>query len=46
MSLANEGREAQQKEEEVLQRKRKADDDKSWECSFLLVVSRNLDAHS
>jgi hypothetical protein len=31
MNLANEGLEAKRKEEEVVQRKRKAEDDKSWE---------------
>ncbi|GJJ08578.1 hypothetical protein Clacol_002797 [Clathrus columnatus] len=31
MNLANEGLEAKRKEEEVLQRKRKAEDDKTWE---------------
>jgi DnaJ family protein C protein 8 len=29
--MANEGREAQQKDEEVATRKRKADDEKVWE---------------
>lgn len=31
MSLANEGLEARMKEDEVVQRKRKAEDDKLWE---------------
>jgi len=33
--MTNEGREAQAKEQEVIQRKRKAEDDKLWEgmCS-------------
>ena len=31
LTLANEGREAQQAEEEVLKRKRKAEDDVKWE---------------
>lgn len=31
MNLANEGLEAKRKEEEVIHRKRKAEDDKSWE---------------
>lgn len=29
--MTNEGREAQAKEQEVIQRKRKAEDDKLWE---------------
>ena len=36
MNLANEGLEAKRKEEEVVQRKRKAEDDKSWEGALLL----------
>ena len=35
MNLANEGLEAKRKEEEVVQRKRKAEDDKSWEGALL-----------
>jgi len=31
MNLANEGLEARKKEEEVTQRKRKAEEDKTWE---------------
>ena len=31
MNLANEGLEARKKDEEVAQRKRKAEDDKTWE---------------
>jgi len=31
MNLANEGLEARKKDEEVAQRKRKAEDDKNWE---------------
>lgn len=31
MNLANEGLEARKKDEEVAQRKRKAEEDKSWE---------------
>lgn len=31
MNLANEGLEAKKKEDEVNQRKRKAEDDKNWE---------------
>ena len=31
LNLANEGREARQKEEEVATKKRKAEDDKAWE---------------
>ena len=40
MNLANEGLEARKKDEEVAQRKRKAEDDKNWEGTpfmFLLV---------
>jgi hypothetical protein len=35
MNLANEGLEAKRKEDEVVQRKRKAEDDKSWEGALL-----------
>jgi len=31
MSLANEGLEAKRKEEEIIQKKRKAEEDKTWE---------------
>lgn len=34
--MANEGREAQQKDEEVTSRKRKAEDDKVWEGQLSL----------
>jgi len=34
--MTNEGREAQAKEQEVIQRKRKAEDDKVWEGMFPL----------
>lgn len=34
MNLANEGLEARKKEEEVATRKRKAEDDKTWEGAF------------
>jgi hypothetical protein len=37
MNLANEGLEARKKEEEVSTRKRKAEEDKQWEGSFLLL---------
>ena len=41
--MTNEGREAQVKEQEVIQRKRKAEDDKQWEgaCSPLAIVSKH-----
>lgn len=35
MNLANEGLEARKKEEEVAARKRKAEDDKTWEGKFI-----------
>jgi len=39
--MTNEGREAQAKEQEVIQRKRKAEDDQLWEgtCSPLAIAS-------
>jgi DnaJ family protein C protein 8 len=37
MNLANEGLEAKRKEEEVIHRKRKAENDKSWEGAFLFI---------
>ena len=37
MNLANEGLEARKKDEEVAQRKRKAEDDKTWEGTLLLI---------
>lgn len=36
MNLANEGYEAQRKEEEVNLKKRKAEDDKAWEGPFAI----------
>jgi len=41
VQMTNEGREAQVKEQEVIQRKRKAEDDKLWEgmCSPLVIAS-------
>ena len=36
MNLANEGLEARKKEEEVTSRKRKAEEDKTWEGAFRL----------
>lgn len=39
MNLANEGLEAKRKEEEVVQRKRKAEDDKSWEGALLFLLA-------
>lgn len=39
MNLANEGLEAKKKEEEVTARKRKAEEDASWEGSSPLVLS-------
>jgi len=38
MNLANEGLEARKKEEEVTQKKRKAEDDKLWEGKHLLHI--------
>lgn len=35
MNLANEGLEARKKDEEVAQRKRKAEEDKTWEGTLL-----------
>jgi DnaJ family protein C protein 8 len=35
MNLANEGLEARKKDEEVATKKRKAEDDKTWEGSFI-----------
>ena len=37
MNLANEGLEARKKDEEVAQRKRKAEEDKTWEGTLLSV---------
>lgn len=37
MNLANEGLEARKKDEEVAQRKRKAEDDKTWEGALLFI---------
>ena len=34
MNLANEGREAKQKEDEAAAKKRKAEDDQRWEGTF------------
>lgn len=47
MNLANEGLEARKKEEEVTQRKRKAEDDKIWEgalsfAHFCLCMYANI----
>ena len=41
VQMTNEGREAQAKEQEVIQRKRKVEDEKQWEgmCSLLVVSS-------
>jgi len=39
MNLANEGLEARKKDEEVAQRKRKAEDDKNWEGMPVPVLS-------
>jgi DnaJ homolog subfamily C member 8 len=36
MNLANEGLEAKKKEEEVATRKRKAEEDKTWEGSLVI----------
>ena len=38
MNLANEGLEARKKEEEIAVRKRKAEEDKQWEGTFLLAI--------
>ena len=42
MNLANEGLEAKKKEEEVMAKKRKAEDDAAWEgwCSVYALVDR------
>jgi len=40
MNLANEGLEARKKDEEVAQRKRKAEEDKSWEGASTLYLFR------
>lgn len=37
MNLANEGLEARKKDEEVAQRKRKAEDDKTWEGALTVI---------
>ena len=39
MNLANEGLEAKKKEDEVLAKKRKAEDDANWEGMWLLLLS-------
>lgn len=39
MNLANEGLEAKRKEEEVVQRKRKAEDEKSWEGALRFYLT-------
>lgn len=39
MNLANEGLEARKKEEEVASKKRKAEEDKSWEGALYNVFS-------
>lgn len=39
MNLANEGLEARKKDEEVAQRKRKAEDDKNWEGMPVFILS-------
>lgn len=39
MNLANEGLEAKKKEEEVMARKRKAEEDASWEGLSLQILS-------
>lgn len=41
MNLANEGLEARKKDEEVAQRKRKAEDDKTWEGMFVATLLRD-----
>ena len=42
MNLANEGLEARKKDEEVAQRKRKAEEDKTWEGTLLRIHSLPL----
>lgn len=37
MNLANEGLEAKKKEDEVSTRKRKAEEDKSWEGTYWII---------
>jgi len=39
MNLANEGLEARKKDEEVAQRKRKAEDDKNWEGTPMFLLA-------
>ena len=39
MNLANEGLEAKKKEEEVMARKRKAEEDASWEGLWIQLLS-------
>jgi hypothetical protein len=41
MNLANEGLEARKKEEEVATRKRKAEEDKTWEGAFCEFFGHN-----
>ena len=45
VQMTNEGREAQAKEQEVIQRKRKAEDEKLWEgmCSLLVIAPLHID---
>ena len=42
MNLANEGLEARKKDEEVAQRKRKAEEDRTWEGRLLLIHAHSL----
>ena len=42
MNLANEGLEARKKEEEVVAKKRKAEEDAAWEGTFVTLDSRTL----
>ena len=42
MNLANEGLEARKKDEEVAQRKRKAEEDKTWEGTLLPIYTLPL----
>jgi hypothetical protein len=46
MNLANEGLEARKKDEEVAQRKRKAEEDKTWEGTLLPIPILRLPTYS
>jgi hypothetical protein len=42
VQMTNEGREAQVKEQEVIQRKRKAEDDKIWEGTCFPLATTSI----